>query len=89
MDEPSHFPANRQAAVSSLADQMDKVEEEASELYDEVSRRIEGAHNDFDLCREAWDVIQATEGILRKFPCSTVEDAKEAVVERCRNRGDY
>lgn len=40
-------------------------------------------------CREAWDVIQAAEGILRKMPEETVRRAHADVMLRCSRRGDY
>lgn len=78
------FPPNSQAAECTLYEQMDKVCEEVAEL-DEATRSGDAAH----VCREAWDVIQAVEGILRRFPEAVVERARADVVLRCSRRGDY
>lgn len=78
------FPRNVQAMECTLYEQMDKVCEEVAEL-DEATRSGDTAH----VCREAWDVVQAVEGILRKMPEETVRLAHAAVMLRCSRRGDY
>ena len=78
------FPPNSQAAECTLYEQMDKVCEEVAEL-DEATRSGDAAH----VCREAWDVIHAAEGILRKMPEETVRRAHADVMLRCSRRGDY
>lgn len=78
------FPRNVQAMECTLYEQMDKVCEEVAEL-DEATRSGDTAH----VCREAWDVIQAVEGILRKMPEETVRRARADVMLRCSRRGDY
>lgn len=78
------FPPNSQAAECALYEQMDKVYEEVAEL-DEATRAGDTAH----VCREAWDVIQAAEGILRRCPDHVVERARADVMLRCSRRGDY
>ena len=83
-ESPYRFPANRQAAELDAASQLDKVLEEADELADALH------DGDADhACREAWDVIQAAEGVLRKMPEETVRLAHAAVMLRCSRRGDY
>lgn len=78
------FPRNVQAMECTLYEQMDKVCEEVAEL-DEATRSGDTAH----VCREAWDVVQAAEGILRKMPEETVRRAHADVMLRCSRRGDY
>lgn len=78
------FPLNRQAAECTLYEQMDKVCEEVAEL-DEATRSGDTAY----VCREAWDVVQAVEGILRRCPDHVVERARADVMLRCSRRGDY
>lgn len=83
-ESPYRFPANRQAAELDAASQLDKVLEEADELADALH------DGDADhACREAWDVIQAAEGVLRKHPEEAVRLAHAAVMLRCSRRGDY
>lgn len=83
-ESPYRFPANRQAEKTVPLDQYGKIIEEADELADAlVEQDAEHA------CREAWDVIQAAEGILRKFPEEAVRIAHAAVMLRCSRRGDY
>lgn len=81
---PYRFPPNKQASGLDAASQLDKVLEEADELADALH------DGDADhACREAWDVVQAVEGILRKMPEETVRLAHAAVMLRCSRRGDY
>lgn len=83
-ESPYRFPANRQASELCVLDQIDKVLEEADELADALH---DG--DDEHACREAWDVIQAAEGVLRKMPEEAVRLAHAAVMLRCSRRGDY
>ena len=83
-ESPYRFPANRQSAELDASSQLDKVFEEADELADALHE------GDADhACREAWDVIQAAEGILRKMPEAVVRRAHADVMLRCSRRGDY
>lgn len=78
------FPPNRKAAQSSEVRQAIKLGEEASEVLDAVGND-EGA---LRVCEEAWDCIQACEGLLRKHPyVSAIAHAR--VVIKCMRRGDY
>lgn len=78
------FPKNAKAARNSEVRQAVKCREEASELFeavccDESAMRV---------CEEAWDCIQACEGILRKHPyVSAVAHARTVI--KCWRRGDY
>lgn len=83
-ESPYRFPPNKQAAGLDAASQLDKVLEEADELADALH------DGDADhACREAWDVVQAVEGILRRCPDHVVERARADVMLRCSRRGDY
>lgn len=78
------FPLNRKAAQSSEVRQVMKVCEEASEVMDAVTNDESALR----VCEEAWDCIQACEGILRKHPCtSAIAHARVAI--KCMRRGDY
>lgn len=83
-ESPYRFPPSKQAAGLDAASQLDKVLEEADELADALHEG-DAEH----ACREAWDVIQAVEGILRRFPDHVVERARADVMLRCSRRGDY
>ena len=83
-ESPYRFPANKQAAEKDSISQLDKVLEEADELADALHEG-DAEH----ACREAWDVIQAVEGILRRCPGHVVERARADVMLRCSRRGDY
>jgi hypothetical protein len=79
------FPENRRADAASMSDQLRKVREEACEahcayIYEEGSGRI---------IEELWDVIQAAEGALRKFPLPEVVKGLALVKIKSRHRGDY
>lgn len=83
-ESPYRFPPNKQAAGLDAASQLDKVLEEADELADALH------DGDADhACREAWDVVQAVEGILRRCSDAIVERARADVMLRCSKRGDY
>ena len=79
------FPENLQARMLDSSVQAAKVMEESEEL----SSAIDNAEGEFRSCCEAWDVIQAAEGILRKMPEETVRRAHADVMLRCSRRGDY
>lgn len=78
------FPMNLQADCSTLAGQAEKVLEEARELAEACQ-----GHDEGHILREAWDVIQAAEGVLRKMPEEAVHRAHADVMLRCSRRGDY
>lgn len=80
------FPANKKAENVCLSNQAYKVGEEARELIDATnSPYLDEMH----IIEEAWDVIQAAEGVLRKYPDTLLESMHKAVIEKCRARGDY
>ena len=84
MSEVYTFPPNVQAREATMREQAAKVMEEASEVA-EAAEGSDAGH----IAREAWDVVQAAEGILRKLPADTVERAHADVMLRCSRRGDY
>lgn len=77
------FPQNRQAKELGTLEQFSKVAEEFEELKAEIGK------DDMRTCCEAWDLIHATEGIIRKFPEDLQERSHAEVFFRCSRRGDY
>lgn len=78
------FPKNAKAARNSEVRQAVKCREEASELFDAVCCDESAMR----VCEEAWDCIQACEGILRKHPyVSAIAHARTVI--KCWRRGDY
>lgn len=78
------FPKNKQAAMNKPLEQAQKVREEAKELEQAIKE------GDTDhILREAWDVIQAAEGVLRYFTADIIEMSWQNVFQRCGDRGDY
>lgn len=39
--------------------------------------------------KQAWDVIQSAEGVLRKYSDDLVASVQEAVYKNCKAKGDY
>jgi hypothetical protein len=80
------FPQNRQAFSNEREAQVMKITEEVGELNAEMLKQpIDWVA----VCREAWDVVQATEGLLRTFDNETCIDGFQGVLGRCLARGDY
>lgn len=79
------FKSNKRAAEATLGDQIAKLEEEVEEVAEEFEREPFGSDA---LLVETWDVIFAAEGILRKFDKDQVQQARTAVVEKAKARGD-
>ena len=77
------FPANKRAKDATLNEQVAKVREEAVEVY-----RACMDWDDEAILIEAWDVIYAAEGVLRKYPKDMAERAFEAVKAKAKERGD-
>ena len=78
------FPKNVKAYRSTEAAQATKIVEEAGEVFSAVRYGNSALH----VCEEAWDCIQACEGILRKHPyVSAVAHARTVI--KCWRRGDY
>lgn len=79
------FPPNKRAEEADLGEQIDKIFEEAMEVaYAWVT-------NDYEerIVEELWDVIQAAEGALRKFPYHLVWCERRAVIANGVRRGDH
>ncbi len=79
------FERNRRAASCSDYEQIAKAFEEVCESF----RAMSDGEEPFRVCEETWDAIQALEGILRRYPYETVEDAHAEVVRKSLERGDY
>lgn len=79
---PYRFPPNNMASDSGLACQAEKVMEEAAEAKSAVLAGL----GESDIAHEAWDVIQAVEGVLREMPLEAVAKAHRDVVMRCMAR---
>lgn len=80
-----NFPANTRAVPQSLLEQAIAVESEARELLAAI---VAGEARERVL-EECWDVVQAAEGVLRKFPAQEAAAARDAVEAKCRARGNY
>lgn len=80
------FKPNRRAAEATLGEQVAKLEEEVKEVSEEFERDPFGGDA---LLVETWDVIFTAEGILRKFDKDQVQQARTAVVEKAKRRGDF
>lgn len=85
MKDLFRFPANRRAEKTDLLEQLWYVRTEAdeaiaAELYEEGPDRV---------IEETWDVIQAAEGVLRKFPLCKVIIGLARVKLKSWKRGDY
>lgn len=79
------FPQNRHAQKASLAEQAQKVIEEAYELLEAIDQN----ETDFVILEEAADVHQALEGIYRKYCEGSVDAAITGVLIKSRRRDDY
>lgn len=79
------FPENTRAVPLSMLEQAMAVEEEARELLLAI---VNGEPRERVL-EECWDVVQAAEGVLRKFPAQEAAAARDFVEDKCRRRGDY
>lgn len=79
------FPHNCHAKKASLAEQAQKVIEEAYELLE----AIEKEESDYVILEEAADIHQALEGVYRKYDDSSVDSAISSVLIKSRRRDDY
>lgn len=77
------FPPNRRAEKATKKLQALKVNEEACEVMEAMS------DTDERIIEEAWDVIHACEGLLRKFPRWKVRLGRARVEVKNGLRGDY
>ncbi len=79
------FPSNRRAADADLVTQAVYTKKEANELEHAVC----SGETDICVIKQAWDVIQSAEGVLRKYPDDLVAAVQEAVYRNCKAKGDY
>lgn len=80
------FPKCTKAEKSPESTQIIKVLEEVHELSEVYNA------DPFDSVRiieEAWDIIHAAEGVLRKYQMGLVEYVRESVEQKNRERGYY
>lgn len=82
---PYRFPPNRRAEASTLCEQALKCAEEAGE----VLQAVDDEEPESRVAEEAWDCIQACEGVLRKLPKMVVVLALAKTKVKCWRRGDY
>ena len=79
------FPSNRRAEKLKPLEQIEYVKGEAEELKEALLL----GEGDMRVIEEAWDVIQTTEGVLRKFPTWMVVIGCARVKLKSWHRGDY
>lgn len=79
------FPPNRRATDADIYTQAGYTAEQAKELETVV------CFGESDICviKQAWDVIQSAEGVLRKYSDDLVASVQEAVYKNCKAKGDY
>lgn len=79
------FPPNRRATDADIYTQAGYTANEAKELETVVW----SGESDIHVIKQAWDVIQSAEGVLRKFNDDLVAAIQEAVYQNCKAKGDY
>ena len=79
------FPENLRAKEATLDKQLRKVMEEAGEAWFAHDK----GEGDDRIIEELWDVVQAAEGALRKFPKMGVLKGFAVVRLKGHRRGDY
>lgn len=79
------FPPNRRATDADLITQVGYTSKEAKELETVVC----SGESDICIIKQAWDVIQSAEGVLRKYSDDLVAAVQEAVYKNCKAKGDY
>lgn len=79
------FPPNRRATEADIYTQAGYTADEAKEL-ETVAHSCE---SDICIIKQAWDVIQSAEGVLRKYQDDLVAAVQEAVYRNCKAKGDY
>lgn len=79
------FPPNKWATDADIYTQAGYTAKEAKELETVVCF---GA-SDINIIKQAWDVIQSAEGVLRKFNDDLVAAIQEAVYQNCKAKGGY
>lgn len=79
------FPPNRRAIDADIYTQAGYTAKEAKELETVVC----SCESDIHIIKQALDVIQSSEGVLRKYPDNLVAAVREAVYWSCRAKEDY
>lgn len=79
------FPENSRARSQTARGQAAKCIEEAGE----VLSAIEDGEPASRVMEEAWDCIQACEGVLRRYPAMQVAKSLAMVKIKSLRRGDY
>ena len=78
------FPENLKAKENTYSNQLSKIEEECEEVAEAWVDDGDGR-----VIEELWDLIQAAEGMLRKYPAEKVWAGRSLVISKCEDRGDY
>lgn len=79
------FPPNKRAADADIYTQAGYTAKEAKEFETVVC----SGESDIYVIKQAWDVIQSAEGVLRKFQDDLVAAVHEAVYRSCKAKGNY
>lgn len=79
------FPPNRRAADADIHAQAGYTAKQAKELETVVC----SGESDICVIKQAWDVIQSAEGVLRKYSDDLVASVQEAVYKNCKAKGGY
>lgn len=86
MANPYRFPKCKLASNAPVSVQMVYVLGEVHEL---LKAEVDDCFNSEAILEEAWDVIHAAEGVLRKYPTDQVEAARDRVEKKNKDRGYY
>lgn len=87
-----NFPPNISAEGCTIGEQCRKIHEEAGEVLEGLGMLEGGSKSDaFEIAflMEVIDVMQACEGVLRKFSPGLTHRAFLEVLKKCERRGDY
>lgn len=82
---PYRFPPNRRAERLKLLEQIEYIRQEV----EEARQALLLGEGDDRVIEELWDVVQTTEGGLRKFPRWRVMVGHARVKLKSLMRGDY
>ena len=84
-DNLYRFPSNKRAEAETIGAQLRKLSEETAE----ANAAFNDGESPARIIEETWDVIQAAEGVLRKFgPLAVMKGFAMVVLKGCA-RGDY
>ena len=79
------FPSNKRAEAETIDAQLRKLSEETAE----ANAAFNDGESPARIIEETWDVIQAAEGVLRKFGVPAVMMGYAYVQAKSIERGDY